>query len=547
MIKRFRLQLMVMLALVFFGAGCMQDEFEFDKLSDEMEFRVGVIVPAVKGSLSLDDLISEFDSSSVITTDPEGLLYLTYQDSLTAFTASELIDIPDQQFDEVVLESDVDVPPYINWGDSIVVERARDITWVYAKNERLDSIRLYSGSFRFEVSSTFQHTGYVELSSDRITRDGEPYRQKIQISSTSGNYNDVQVFDLSGYTFKLDADLVSGESSVDLDIRLVLYDSGAGVVSGDRVDINTSITDLEFESMYGYVGDYELAGEAGSFDINFFDKSLEGDIYFEDPQVKFLLSNGYGIPVEVDIQQFEGTKEDVAPVSLAFSPDANPLSIAYPNISQEGESVKDTLFLSKENSSIDDFLNFQPTAINYQVSAQSNPEGDEEIFNFVSRDSELEVGVEFTLPLWFSATDFSLQDTIDLDLTDIDNYDSLDELGITLDVTNEMPVQIQMQVIFMDQNYQPLDVLFVEGEEVVIPASTVDAQGDVVATSQKVTEVVYGKQHLENIEQTIYAAIVARMETADYAPENRVKFYDHHKVQFHLSVDADATLNSNDL
>lgn len=540
---------MVLLALLI-GAllpACMQEEFEFDKLSDEMEFELGLFGPVAKGSLSLDDLISEVDSSGVITTDEEGLLYLAYEDSLASFMASDIIDIPDQQFDEVVVESDMDVPPYIDWGDSIVIERQKQLTWTYSDNEEIDSIRLYAGDFRFEVSSTFEHTGYVELYSPSVTKQGEPYRQKIQISSTSGSFSDVQVFDLTGYTFELETESSTGDSELDLAFRVVLYNSGNGISSGDRIDIAANFNNLEFESVYGYVGNYELAGESGEIEVNFFENSLDGDIFFEAPEVKFHIDNSYGVPVDVNIDQFEGTKEGASPINLSFGTGVNPFSIAYPDISQEGEIVTDTIALNKDNTSIDDFLNYQPSSIVYQVSAASNPDNNTSIYNFAHRDSRLDVGVEFILPLWFSASNFALEDTLDLDLTDIDNYDNIDELGFSLKVDNELPTQVQMQVIFMDANYQPLDQLFLEGEEVVVPAAAVDAQGVVTQSQEKTTVVSLTKDRLQAIENTVYAAIVARMETSDYDPQNRVKFFDRYKVNFQLSVDADATMNSNDL
>ena len=528
-------------------SSCMQEEFEFDKLSDEMEFEVGVFAPMAKGALSLDDLIREVDSSGALSTDEEGLIYLSYEDSLASFMANDIIDIPDQQFDEVVLESDVDVPPYVDWGDSIVVERTQQLTWTFSQNEQIDSIRLYTGDFRFEVSSTFRHTGYVELYSPSVTKEGEPYRQRIQISSPSGTFSQVEVFDLSGYLFTLNTDASTGDTELRLEFRVVLDNSGNGISSSDRIDIATNFTNMEFESIYGYVGNYQLAGETGNFEIDLFDNTLEGDIFFEAPEVTFHIDNGYGVPVEVSIDQFEGRKEDTAPINLSFAAGVNPFSIAYPDISQEGEIVKDTISLDKTNTSIDDFINYKPEVIAYEVSAASNPENDPGIYNFAHRDSRLDVGVEFVLPLWFSASNFSLQDTIDMDLSDIDNYEDIDQLGFRLAVENELPAQVQMQVIFMDANYQPLDQLFLNGEEVIIPASVVDANGTVTASTEKATEVPLSKTRLQGIENTMYAAIVARLETSDYAPQNRVKFYDRYKVRFHLSVDADATFNSNDL
>jgi len=146
----------------------MQDEYDLDKLSDEMEINMGLLTPLAYGSLSLNDIISEFDSTSYIDTDQEGLFYITYEDSLLSLRAEDLLDVPDQDFFEYFIESDVDVPPYINWGDSIVIEREELFTFDFNNNEQLDSIILETANLTIDINSSFRHDGNVILSSPNI-------------------------------------------------------------------------------------------------------------------------------------------------------------------------------------------------------------------------------------------------------------------------------------------------------------------------------------------------------------------------------------------
>jgi len=523
----------------------MHDEYEFDKLSDDMEINMGLLTPLAYGSLSLDDIISEFDSTSYINADEEDLLFITYEDSLFSFLADELIDIPDQNFPEYFIESDDDFPP---WDDTVVVERTEYYEFNFSNNEDPDSIYINTADLNLEINSTFEHTGMLIITSDYIRKNNQSYNDTIYIDNNSGNFSTNQTFFLNDYVIEFMDTTVTDTTFLPLDFTLQLYNSGAGVNSGDQVEIILTITNIDFTSIFGYVGNYELMSEAGDLELNFFESLSDGYIEFEDPQINFNIHNSFGVPAEINIERFTGFKNENDSIPLNLEPEINPSNYAFPRLNEYGETKDTTISINRDNSNISAFLAFLPTYLQYNMNATSNPDGLGGAYNFVTKESKIEVDLEFILPLWFKANNIALQDTIEMDLSGInEDAEMIEKINLVLQVFNGLPLDIDFQIYFMDELYNPVDTLFDPGSQPIIAAGQLDTEYKVTDPTRKVSVVEYFKQDIEKLEVVRFARIKAGLKTAEFDNDISVKFYDYYNVDFNLSIDVDALINTNDL
>jgi len=255
------------------------------------------------------------------------------------------------------------------------------------------------------------------------------------------------------------------------------------------------------------------------------------------------------VPAAVDIERFTGFNQDGDSTTLLFNPGVNPFSYAYPTIEEINQTKDTVLSINGNNSTIADFLAFLPTHLEYSLKASSNPDGEQQSdYNFATKDSKINVDLEFILPLWFRANNIALQDTIDMDLSDIsEETDMIDKINIVLKVINGLPVAIDFQLYFLDESYQPVDTLFNPGSQPVIAAGQLDSEYKVSSPTQKVSVVEYLQQDIENLEDVRYAYIKAGLKTAEFDNDISVKFFDYYNVDFNLSIDVDALINTNDL
>ncbi len=550
------LKIVIPLAILFLLYQCMQEEYNFDKLDDEIEIEGGFLTPIAYGTLNLEDIISEFDSSSYITSDPDGLLMITYEDSLFSFIADDLLEIPSTNFIQHFIRSDFTIlPGFPGWnpGDTLVLEESEKFPFSFSQEERLDSMILDDATLNLSLSSEFQHTGNIILFSNNLKRNNIPYTDTIVIDDPSGGFSTNNSSSLAGYTIYLNDSIGSDSMFLEMGFKVELINSGAGINAGEEIEINATIDNIDFDAIFGYIGDYELLTQMGDLDLGFFENTLDGYIRFENPQINFKLTNSYGVPAAVSISNFTGFKGDTESIQLTFDSSIDTFGYAYPTLTDyiNNDIFKDTtISINGQNSNISDFLAFLPSRLEYNLSAQSNPDGESGSYNFVTDDSQIDVDFEFVLPLWFQADSFALEDTIDLDLADIDeDADIIEKVNFKLEVTNGMPLDIDFQVYFVDENYNHVDSMFSENSQPVIGSAIInETTGDVINSGSKTTLVEFTGDEITNLNTVRYGIIRAGLKTPSDSNDElvSVKFYTDYTVDFEMSVGVDIKANSKD-
>ena len=536
--------------IIFLFYQCMHDEYEFGKLDKEMEIEAGVLAPVAYGSLGLDDIISEFDSTGTISSDTDGLLYITYKDSLFSFTANELLEIPEQDFFEYFIESDFTFPPI--W-DTATIDRQENFPFVFDNNEEIDSIQLDAGNMIFNITSDFLHTGKVDMVFPNITLNGTPLTHTINITDASGTFTTTSNIPLDNYTIHLNDSSTTDTMFLPAQFHVELYNSGGLINPGDQIVIQATMSALDFDAIFGYIGDYELLSQTGDLDLGFFQNTLDGFIQFENPQLNLNIQNSYGLPAEVDISRFVGFKGNEDSIALNLNPSVNPFRYAYPTLSdyQSSNIIKDTVIsINGNNSSISDFLAFMPSKLEFNMTVASNPDGPGGPYNFVTDDSRIDVDLEFILPLYFKADSFVLKDTIGLDLLNVDeDADFIERVNIMLKVSNGLPLDIDFQLYFLDSLYNPVDTLFTEGSQPVIASGLIDdITHEVTEPGVKTSLVEYTNDEINRLNTVKYGLIRAGLKTPDDNNGNlvSVKFFTTYTVDFNLSVGIDVKANTND-
>jgi hypothetical protein len=545
------IKFVLILLLIPFMYQCMHDEFDFNKLDDEMEIVVGVLAPVAYGSLNINDLISEIDNDGYFSTDPDGLLMLSYSDTIGSFVAEDLLVIPSQSFFEYFIESDFGfpvAPPAMTFP----IDRKVMFPFTFENGERLDSMQLDAGSLVFDISSSFQHQAQVELTITNLTQNGVPFSETFNISDESGTYSASIPFTLDGYTIELQDSVGNDTMFFPVEFHVEIYTNGInGISSSDQIEIDAGLSDLDFDAIFGYIGNYELIGENGTLDLGFFDNPFDGTIEFANPQLNINISNSYGLPAEININRLTGFDQNGDSIQMTYDPvSTSTFRYAFPKLSEYGQTKDTTISINRGNSSIPEFLAFLPSSIEYNIDAASNPDGNID-YNFVSDDSKVDISLEFLLPLEFEADSFAFADTIEDILDDgwYDDADIIDQINIMLEVTNGMPLEIDFQVIFMDSLYNAVDSLFADGEEIIIPAAIVDpATYDVTSSNVKTSLIQYMDSDIEKIKNARHAIIRAGLQTSNVGGTPvAVKFFDYYTVDFNLSVGVNVKANTNDL
>jgi hypothetical protein len=550
-----RKSILLPLILLFFITSfisCVPDEFT-KEYSFDVIWEPSYNGPVAFGNFTIKDILeemldtAELEQDIEIDEDATNLYYVSYSDSATAVSADTWFKIANQYFPEVFFYRPItDIPAAVlgNKGDTIPTLKTKNFDFTYKHHERLDSIDLKQGMLYTDVWSTLHHSGYLVIHCDKVILDGEYYRDTIIISDTTGTFENHTMRSLDGAMIYLDNQKSMDTTFLEFNFDLYLVHSGNDIKAGEEVLVNMSFMDMKFKSAYGYLGNYDtLLADNDTLDFELFDYEFKGNVYFGDPRFNFYVDNSIGAPLGVNLFDFSGQNKTGQSTEIVFVPGTNPFVAQGPDFSQIGETVSTLLSVNNTNSNINEITNTNLSQIVFSLEALTGIEGPENRNHFVFDDSKATIKYEVVLPMDLRAEDFELEDTIDLDLSDIPEENDtvqIDTFQIRLATTNTMPVEIYMQVIFVDEFYNVIDSLFVDGAEDVIRSPVIEQDGKV--TQAGVNEISEDfTDRLDKMRDTRHAFVRATFETAEQG-QRMVKFYSYSKLSFKLGTKIKVTV-----
>jgi len=537
------------MALLLLGSiylcSCEKESFQLKKLSDEMEIETDLVAPLVHGSLSMGDLVAWFDSSGYVDEFDDGLIYLSYADTLVDVMVDTLDFVHDGLYSEMYFDIDVGNDPIFigsNIGDTVRFTKNKVFALNTAGNNRFDSIRFKGGALLTEMESTFQHAGYLTISSSYILdATGNPYSNTLVISDASGSFNWSESESMDNFFLEMDQ---QGDSSVFIiDYNLVLINSGNPVNPGEFCDINTSFLDMDFYEVYGFLDPDEIIDESGVLDIPIYADFPElQHLKLADPRMNIAIESSLGIPFELAVDSVIATAEDGTTETLEFY-EGHPFIIPAPGIDMVGETVRGEYYINNQTTNFQDLLNIAPYTLSYRVRGDIGTQSQN---HFLLDTSRFMAEAEFLVPLDLSFSEYALVDTMDFSVGD-EGIDTtiIKEVTISLTTINELPIELGLQVYLLDEFHMVFDSLF-DGEPPLLSPSLVDTDGRLVDASEKKSSINFPTEELGRLDRTEYLRIEARFLSSG-SGDQFVKFYSDYTLDFEISFYANLLINTREL
>ena len=135
------------------------------------------------------------------------------------------------------------------------------------------------------------------------------------------------------------------------------------------------------------------------------------------------------------------------------------------------------------------------------MEAFPNPDNDTTIRGFLTDSSSFLAQVEVILPVFGTLADFGVFDTLKVETFDFDidlgEFGEADFAEFKLVTENEMPLDVDLQLYFADENGRILDSLFETSQRIIV-AAPVDENGIV---TQSVRKEIFSRMENERFEQ----------------------------------------------
>jgi hypothetical protein len=493
----------------------------------------------------MGDMVAEFDSAGYVDEFEDGLIYLAYSDTVVEVMMDTLDFLPDGFYTQIYFDTEISGDPFFigsSVGDTIHFIKSKFFGFDMEGENRLDSIIFKGGDLLTEIVSTFQHAGFLTISSPYILdAGGNSYSYTVMISDPSGNFTWSESQDLDGYTLLTEK---QGDSSIfRMDYDFALINSGNPIIPGQSCEINSNFLDMGFYSLFGYIEPDEVVSESGVLDIPVYADFPELEhLKVADPRIQVFTESSMGLPFELALDSVIGTAGDGSTETLEFY-EGHPFVIPAPTIDILGQTVSGAFYINNQTSNIQDILNIAPHTLSYKVMGDI---GSQNQNHFLLDTSRFLAELEFLLPLDLSFTEYTLSDTMDFAMGDEGLDTSLiKQVVITLQTENQLPLELGVQVYFLDASEMVLDSLL-DGNPVFLSSSVVDSEGELLEASVDSHEIDFPAEKLGVLEETEYLWIEARIVTAE-SGSKFVKFYSDYSLDFEISVFAEFRINTSEL
>lgn len=528
--------LIILFSLMLFGLGsCVKDYFDLNKIADS-KWTPRVALPMVYSSLTIDDIIKVSGSESIFQIGSDNFITLIYKGNLFSLRADEVIIIPaDNSSQQNIPVTTVNIPS-VPAGATYTTNSSQVINFNTGGQTMIDSLIYKSGTLQIDISSNLQHNIQIALNIPSAKKNGNSFSQTINV-----NYGDpmpvITSVDLLGYTFDMTLGGTS-QNQFNVDYSITVNGiAGNPLLTTDFITVTTNFKDTKFDKIFGYIGQQLLSPNLDTVHISLFDNTEQiGTFTLVDAKIKAFIRNSYGVPIQANFTVLEGYRPGVGSFPVTGSGVPNPIPLPSPDYSQIGQILTDSFELNNSNSNVVQLINFQPKYFVYQLNSQSNPAGP--VKNFVIDTSIFAVDLEVDMPLHGTAVVFTVQDTFDFDLPE---GDDLDSLLLRIFVSNGFPLEVGIQVYFVDTVISSIDTVYNVIDSVLSPfqnilnSAPVDGNGKAIGAIEKTIDQWFDSKKLKNMANSDQIFVRGKMTTSNNGNTN-VKIYSDYKLDVKIGA-----------
>ncbi|UXX80695.1 hypothetical protein N7E81_06235 [Reichenbachiella carrageenanivorans] len=510
-------------------------ELDFDDIEVPL-YTPDASIPIGQTTYTIKDLIDKLDDPNLlITEDNSKLLAITYLDTTYFDDYAQVIVLQDVSNPGIISPNLADIPVSPSNQDIVIPTQTLTFEYTSPNNEELDSVKYSTGTITLDITNQYQSELEYELTlTDIVNLDtGAPM---ILSGTVPGNSSNQATQDLTNHKTIIvqvpgtgNTNFFSGVFDSTLKVK-----TGEGVSSTDFIDYTLSITNADFSEIYGWFGDKTINIENQTVDMGFFEDLSENSLSFNAPQVSFYISNGFGVPMGLNMGGISSTNSKGTTVNLSGDITASPQLVRAPSTTQVGTSLSSIIRTNETNSNLRELFAISPTSFNIDLTAGSNyNNANDQDRNFVSSTSEVEVVTEINLPLDVKLEGLSRNFGTGIEAFD---FEDADTIRLILTTHNELPLEGSIDMQFLDSDssvlFEFLDISFIKSPELL---STGRIEEKIV--NKDTIKLYRGHGYQELINASILN-IVTHITSYKAADDNYVKLFSDYEMTLKVGTQA---------
>lgn len=497
-----------------FIAGCVKSDIDLNMVSKEASLAPGLVMAAVKGNITLANLIEPDDT---LVVDPDGALKLVFsRDSLIDLTLDDLYD----SFEPATVSSVVPVTgSSITYSETIIIDPGDDVL--------IKEVLITDGGIDVEIASSCSFDVETEFTISSATIGGVPLSYSM-IVPAGEIVSDI--IPLSGYTIDLTSDAGSPYNRLPVSYTIRPYDWTEFSLD-DILTITASFPEPEFDYIRGYFGQRLEITEPDSINTGLEDvfSRITGSLYLSNPSVTFTCSNSIGIPITL----YDGIKGINAEETIALN--REPVAIDYPVPGGERDIIS-SFTIDRTNSDLPDLISMLPEWIVINDTLSINPDGPSAEDNILYGNSRITADIDIEVPFEFRMTNLQFSDTTENFLRGDDDdspLDMADAVNIHLWVDNGFPLGGDVTISLLDTLSNEILAVVSAGE--LFSAAMVDSGGRVISSTEHTTVIEFDRDFLLAAEEAHSVIFTFTFNTTG-GGDRDVRIYSDYTLGFKAGV-----------
>ncbi len=446
------LYLILSLGLILFLHSCMGD------LREVKEIKLGISpefgVPIAKADLFIAEAFkTEANGGLLCYADSSGLLHIRIHENLDTLRIKELFFDP---IESMAVMYDSIVLPRVRKGISIESPATyfRMLIDSFAFEQQIDSLILKDGVIELEFRTWENYDSEFSVTLPNLTdANGQPIRFEDFKPSASGHKVALSLRDSK---LKINTSQTSkGVFSVNLGYKITGKTLGTNI---PEPVIYLRMYDLDIQAAYGKIRNFPVEIEPFSKNFPEFDliEEEEAELDLAKPDINLLFLNQFGFPFRFDITRL-GVVHNLEFLELTGIQKS--VYIQAPVLGGQ-EQFTTNLLRIEPWSNIDRLIGKFPEQLLLEGKVIINPY-DPEAYNYVREQDELIIRFEADIPLSFSLKRVSIQSSSKVDFSGLEGVDEkVEKASFRVKALNLYPLDVTLQVYFMDVSKQVVDSLF---------------------------------------------------------------------------------------
>jgi len=532
----------ILLASFILLHSCVKETFDVNKLNTSTEFTPGAASPVGYLKLDLHSLVKGSPNGS-LRPDANGLLTFYYSSNLYSVPGNEFPVFRQVHYEGTFIN---DTPQSLNSG---AVFKKTDTIYLPGLTEagsdqiinRVDSIKIIMKVISKGQNNT---TGKITMTFPTLKKDNSKFISEFGLTGNKTYDNNDAIYNLG----------LNSEGSNHNLIQVVLQTKDTvrqDIIPGDTISsFSIDFNIISWEVVYGYLGQHDIDLGQNYFVVDFYQPIPAGSFHFEDPRLKIITENSYGIPMDVFFNtiSFATRYERNRQLTGSGVPDEqNPWPIAYPSADKPGTLVKDSIEINNNNSNLADILDQVPERMTFSAKASTNPDGDT-VENSVTPESKASAKVNLVLPLFGYTRNLAMADTFAFQLDDFNLYrqKEINQVIFKFNFKNTFPAAIRTQLYFADKYMRVMDSVF--EEPYTIPgAPPVDTKTDNPPAVEDEVNIPFSADKITMLRKASYIIANGHVSTtgSEENPPRNVKFFDNNLLTVHMGLIFDLKVEMN--